>query len=67
MCRLGRLASLALEADELSDAVTSSPLNGKEERMLAPTLLHFHIALDRLEQAIYDANRLDVSPMRRAA
>ena len=61
MCRLGRLASLALEVDELSDAITSSSLNEKEELMLAPTLLHLRIAMDRLEQAIYDADRLDMS------
>lgn len=65
MCRLERLASLVVDVDELSDRIASRPLTEREASLLSLVIFHLYLSLDRLEQALYDHDRLDVTNKRK--
>jgi len=56
-----RLARLAVEVDELAQQILAEPLSEPDELFLAAPIAHLAIALEWLEQALYECERLDLT------
>ncbi len=56
-----RLARLAVEVDELAWQIIAEPLSERDELFLAAPTAHLALALEWLEQALYETDRLDLT------
>jgi hypothetical protein len=56
-----RLARLAVDVDEVAQEIIAEPLSERDELWLAAPTAHLALALDWLQQALYETDRLDVS------
>jgi len=56
-----RLARLAVEIDELACQIIAEPVSERDELFLAAPTAHLAIALEWLEQALDECDRLDLS------
>lgn len=56
-----RLARLAVDVDELAQQIIAEPLTDCDELFLAAPTAHLALALEWLEQALYESDRLDLT------
>jgi|GEM_PF-7023795 len=60
-----RLARLACDLDEVVQEIAREPLDDGDSLLLAAPALHLTLALDQLEQSLYEVEKLDQSHRRR--
>ncbi|MGI8411549.1 MAG: hypothetical protein ACR2LV_02560 [Solirubrobacteraceae bacterium] len=58
------MARLALDVDEVAQQILAEPLAESDELLLAAPTAHLASALEWLEQALYETDRLDQRPQR---